>query len=139
MWRGRRWLGMVPKERVIQRERAQDVRPGPMTHRSALVCRSLGRNSTRRGRQRQTPGGWPMNRSSSSLRGRWWEWGPVPGCRPDGTVWTIGGSVSVCPSYVMNTADGDVGGAGRLIAGSRKLLPAVLWKAPAAGLLMRTL
>lgn len=33
----------------------------------------------------------------------------------------------------------DVGGAGRLIDDSRKLLPAVLWKAPAAGLLMRTL
>lgn len=30
----------------------------------------------------------------------------IPGWRPDGTVWAIQGSASVCPSCVMNTADG---------------------------------
>ena len=30
----------------------------------------------------------------------------IPGWRPDGTVWSIQGSASVCPSCVMNTADG---------------------------------
>lgn len=33
---------MVLKERIIQREQALDVRAGPMTQCSALVCTSLG-------------------------------------------------------------------------------------------------